>query len=316
MRIVLGLTALILSLGSAAAAELTCSPLRIIVPYPAGGATDVAARLVGERFETQLKKSVVVENRPGATGNIGTVAVIQARPDGCTLLVNAAVIATFPASFARLNYDPLKDLVPVGGIGETPTLIVTAAANPAKDVKGLVDAGKAASLNFSTAGYGLLQHLAVEEIAQRTGAKFTHVAYKGGAQAVTDLVAGRVDFGSFAAGSVLPLVADGKLKALGVVQDKRTSLAPEVSTLAEQGLPNLPAGVHFMLYAPAGTPGDVVALLSAELRKVTSDPVLKERFQKIAFDPTPTTSEEMTAVMRRTGDVWVPVIQRLGIRLD
>jgi tripartite-type tricarboxylate transporter receptor subunit TctC len=316
MRVLLGLTALIMSLGAAAAAELDCAPLRIVVPYSAGGATDVAARLVAERFERQLKKSVVVENRPGATGNIGTVAVTQARPDGCTLLVNAAVIATFPASFARLAYDPLKDLIPIGGIGETPTLVVTAAANPAKDVKGLVDAGKAGNLNFSTAGYGLLQHLAIEEIAQRTGAKFTHVAYKGGAQAVTDLVAGRVEFGSFAAGSVLPLVRDGKLKALGVIQEKRTSLAPEVRTLAEQGLPNLPAGVHFMLYAPAGTPGDVVATLSGELRKITGDPGLKERFQKIAFDPTPTTSEDMTAVMRRTGEVWIPVIKRLGIRLD
>ena len=317
MRVLAGLTLVWLSAGAAGAAELACAPLRMIVPYPAGGATDVAARLVGERLEAQLKKSVIVENRAGATGNIGTIAVVQAKPDGCTLLVNAAVIATFPASFARLGYDPLKDLVPIGGIGETPTLIVTAAANPAKDVKGLVEAGKSGpGLNFSTAGYGLLQHLAIEEIAQRTGTKFTHVAYKGGAQAVTDLVAGRVDFGSFAAGSVLPLVRDGKLKSLGVVQDKRTGLAPEVPTLAEQGLPNLPAGVHFMLCAPAGTPADVVAMLSGELRKITGDPALKERFHRIAFDPTPTTSEEMTAVMRRTGEAWTPVIQRLGVKLD
>src|SRR5687767_8693117 len=297
MRVLAGLTLVWLSAGAAGAAELACAPMRMIVPYPAGGATDVAARLVGERLEAQLKKSVIVENRAGATGNIGTIAVVQAKPDGCTLLVNAAVIATFPASFARLGYDPRKALVPIGGIGETATLIVTAAANAAKDVKGLVEAGKSGpGLNFSTAGYGLLQHLAIEEIAQRTGTKFTHVAYKGGAQAVTDLVAGRVDFGSFAAGSVLPLVRDGKLKSLGVVQDKRTGLAPEVPTLAEQGLPNLPAGVHFMLYAPAGTPADVVAMLSGELRKITGDPALKERFHRIAFDPTPTTSEEMTAV--------------------
>jgi tripartite-type tricarboxylate transporter receptor subunit TctC len=317
MRILAGFAALLVSTLGAPAQDLPCAPLRIVVPYPAGGATDVAARLVAERFEIQLKKSVVVENRPGATGNIGTVAVAQAKPDGCTLLVNAAVIATFPYSFTKLGYDPLKDLAPVGGIGETPTLIITAAANPAKDVKDLVEAGKAgAGLNFSTAGYGLLQHLAIEEIAQRTGAKFTHVAYKGGAQAVTDLVAARVDFGSFAAGSVLPLVRDGKLKALGVIQDRRTGLAPEVPTLAEQGLPNLPAGVHFMLYAPAGTPKPVVDHLSGELRRITGDPALKERFFRIGFDPTPTTAGETAAIMRRTGEVWAPVIKRLNIRLD
>ena len=149
-------------------------------------------------------------------GNIGTAAVAAAPADGCTLLNNAAVIATFTASFAKLGYDPIADLMPIGGIGITPTLLITASSNPVNDLKGLIAASKSKpdGLNFSTAGYGLLQHLAVEEIASRSGGKFTHVAYKGGAQAVTDLIAGRVDLGSFAAGSVLPLVKEGKLKAL------------------------------------------------------------------------------------------------------
>jgi tripartite-type tricarboxylate transporter receptor subunit TctC len=304
-------------LASNAFADFNCAQVRLIVPYPPGGATDVAARLVAERLEPALKKPVVIENRAGATGNIGTVAVIGSPPDGCTLLINAAVIATFTASFSKLPYDPIKDLVPVGGIGITPTLLVTASANPANDIKGLVAWAKSKDgLNFSTAGYGLLQHLAVEEMGQRLNAKFVHVVYKGGAQASTDLVAARVDFGSFAAGSVLPLVKDGKLKAIGVIQDKRSALVPDVPTIAEQGAPPLNAGVHFMVFAPAATPKDVVAMLSAELRKVVGDPALKERFINIGFDPTPTTSEEMIAVMRKTGEDWAPVIKRLNIKLD
>jgi len=305
-------------LASQALADYNCAQVRLVVPYPAGGATDVAARLVAERLEPALKKSVVIENRAGATGNIGTVAVIGSPPDGCTLLINAAVIATFPVSFSKLTYDPIKDLVPIGGIGITPTLLVTASVNPANDLKGLVQwsKDKPDGLTFSTAGYGLLQHLAVEEMGQRLNAKFVHVVYKGGAQASTDLITARVDFGSFAAGSVLPLVKDGKLKVVAVIQDKRSGLVPSAPTVAEQGLPGLNAGVHFLLFAPAATPKDVVSMLSAELRKIVGDPALKERFINIGFDPTPTSSEDMIAIMRKTGADWAPVIKRLNIKLD
>src|SRR5262249_32209473 len=165
---------------SAFAADYDCPQVKLVVPYPAGGATDVGARLFGERLEAALKRSVIIETRPGATGNIGTVAVINSKPDGCTLLVNAAVIATFTASFNKLNYDPINDLIPVGAIGLTPTLLIAAPSLAANDIKSLVQLSKdrPQGLNFSTAGYGLLQHLAVEEIAQRTGAKFTHIVYK------------------------------------------------------------------------------------------------------------------------------------------
>jgi tripartite-type tricarboxylate transporter receptor subunit TctC len=256
------------------AADFDCPRVTMIVPYPAGGAADVAGRLIAERLEPLLKRSVVIENRAGATGNIGTAAVVNARPDGCTLLVNAAVIATFPASFSKLGYDPVKDLAPIGGIGVTPTLLVAAKSVPADNLKGLVELSKQKpdGLSFSTAGYGLLQHLAVEEMAQRAAAKFVHVVYKGGAQASTDLLTARVEFGSFAAGSVIQFVKTGQLKPLGVIQETRSALVPDVPTTAEQGLPRLDAGVHFMLYAPAATPAEVVSLLNTELNKVVGDP--------------------------------------------
>ena len=318
MRIFGALLVLLFGAGGALAAELNCQQIRLITPYPPGGAADVASRLLAERLEPALKKPIIIENRPGATGNIGTAAVAAAPADGCTLLNNAAVIATFTASFAKLGYDPIADLMPIGGIGITPTLLITASSNPVNDLKGLIAASKSKpdGLNFSTAGYGLLQHLAVEEIASRSGGKFTHVAYKGGAQAVTDLIAGRVDLGSFAAGSVLPLVKEGKLKALAVVSETRSALVPNVATVAEQGMPGLNAGVHFMLYAPAKTPKDIVDLLSGELRKIVGDPAMKERFINIGFDPMPASSAEMAAVMKKTGEDWSPLIRRLDIKLD
>lgn len=319
MRILTTAVALALTMGTAAAQELPCSQVRLIVPYPAGGATDVATRVVAERLDAAMKKPFIVENRGGAAGNIGTMQAIKSTPDGCTLLVNATVIATFPTSFSKLPYDPFKDLVPVGGIGVTPSLIVAAASVPAKDIKGLVEWSKSkpGGLNYSTAGYGLQQHLATEEIAQRTGAKFTHVAYKGGGTAMTDLIAARLDFGTFLAGTTKPLIADGKLRGIAIVSDKRSPLVPEIPTTAEQGLPGMNShGVHFNLFAPPGTPAPVVAQLGGALHKVISDPTLKQRFVAIGFDATPLTGAEVAAIMKRTADDLSPVIKRLGIKLD
>ena len=318
MRINLAALGLLLTASAASAQDLPCSSLRLVVPYPAGGATDVAARLLAERLEPALKKTVVIENRAGATGNIGTVAVVQSPPDGCTLLVNAASIATFTVSFSRLGYDPFKDLTPVGGVGLTPTMLVTAAANPPNDLKALIEWGKSKpdGLTLSTAGYGLIQHLAAEEIGRRSGVKLTHILYRGGAPAMTDLITGRVDLGSFAAGTMLPLIKEKQLKAVAVIAPKRSALLPDVPTTDEQGLTGINSGVQFMVLAPGATPKPVIEYLSAELRKVVGDPSLKERFAAIGFEPTPSSSEEMAAIMRKTAEDWTPVIRRLNIKLD
>jgi tripartite-type tricarboxylate transporter receptor subunit TctC len=288
------------------------------VPYPAGGATDVAARLIAERLEPALKKTIVIENRAGATGNIGTVVVAQSAPDGCTLLVNAASIATFTVSFSRPGYDPLKDLIPVGGIGVTPTMLVTATANPPNDLKTLIAWGKSKpdGLTLSSAGYGLIQHLAAEEIGRRSGIKLTHIVYRGGAPAMTDLITGRVDLGSFAAGTMLPLLKEKQLKALAVIAPKRSALVPDVPTTDEQGLTGINSNVQFMVLAPGATPKPVIDHLSAALRKVVGDPALKERFAAIGFEPTPSSSEEMAAIMRKTAEDWIPVIRQLNIKMD
>jgi tripartite-type tricarboxylate transporter receptor subunit TctC len=305
--------------GSASAQDYPCAQVKLVVPYPAGGATDVATRVVAERLEAVFKKTFFVENRGGATGNIGTVAVVSAPPDGCTLLINATVIATFPTSFSKLPYDPFKDLAPVGGLGVTPTLIVAATSVQANDIKGLVAWSKTKpdGLSYSTAGYGLQQHLATEEIAQRLGAKFTHVAYRGGGTAMNDLVAARLDFGGFLAGTTKSLIAGGQLKGLAIVADKRSELVPAIPSTAEQGLPGMNShGVHFMMFAPAATPKPLIATLSTELRKIIAEPSLKQRFAGIGFDPTPLTADEVAAAMRKTEADLAPTVKRLNIKLD
>lgn len=318
MRSTILMLASLLGSAPALAADYNCAQVKLIVPYGAAGAADVATRVVAERLEPALKKSIVIENRPGATGNIGTLAAINSAPDGCTLLVNSSVIATFPYSFAKLGYDPFKDLVPVGGIGVTPNVLVAARSVPARDLPGLVRLAKErpAGLNYSTSGYGLPQHLIVEEIARRTGGKFVQIAYKSPPAMITDLISGRLDFGSLLAGTTKGLIQERQLNALTVVQDSRSSLLPDVPTTAEQGFPGLNSSVHFMLFAPAGTPGAIVSLLDGELQKIMSEPGVKERFLGIGYEATPMSSQQATRAMRETGEAFAPVIRRLNLNLQ
>jgi tripartite-type tricarboxylate transporter receptor subunit TctC len=318
MRIGAAFAVLIASTGLAHATDYACAPARIIVPFPPGGSNDVAARILAERLGALLKQTFIVESRPGATGNIGTMAAVNAPPDGCTLLVNGAVIATFPASFAELRYDPLKDLVPIGGIGNSPTVIVTGTVSKAKTAKELIawSKEKSGGLTYSTAGYGLLQHLATEEIAQRTGAKFVHVAYKGGPESATDIITGRLDFGSLSAGSIVQFLENGQLRPLAVIQNKRTALAPEIPTIVEAGLAPLDANVLYMLFAPRGTPKTTVQLLSDTLEQVIRDPAVQARLMHGGFEPTPINASDAADIMRETAQTWAPVIKRLNIRLE
>ncbi len=310
-------SAFIVSTAAGMAAELKCSRIRLVVPYAAGGATDAASRLVQEGLEATLQIPVIVETRAGATGNIGTAYVAQSPGDGCTLVVNGAVIATFPDSFTKLAYDPLKDLVAVGGLGVTPTVVVTA-NKEINNIKDLIawSQKKPDGLSYGSAGYGLLQHLAIEELADRNKARLVHVPYRGGGDANTDLMTGRLDFGSFAAGSVVSLTDDGRVKIIGVAQPKRSDLIPDVPSFAEQGYPDINAGVYFMIFAPSSTPKEIVDTLSTALIKVVADPALKKRFASIGFDPTPLSSEAVNEIVQKTGAEWKPVIKRLGIKLD
>ncbi len=302
----------------AAAAGFDCDKIRVIVPYGVGGATDIATRAVANALQGELNKTLVIENRPGATGNIGTLDVVNAPPDGCTLLVNSPMIATFPVSFPHLSYDPFKTLVPIGGLGATPNVLVAGMASPVHDLKELIALGQSrpGGLTFATSGYGLSQHLVVEQLAQRTGAKFILVPYKSAAMIVEDVIAGRIDFASLLAGTTKPMIDNKQLSALVLVQDNRSSLLPDVPTSAEQGYPGLLGAVHFVMYAPAATPKPTVALLDAALRKVVAEPGLGETLRRIGFEPTPVTSAQITEEMHQVDASFSPIIKSLNIHLE
>lgn len=314
IRILTAFAALVAA-GTATAAELDCSQVRIIVPYSAGGATDVVTRLAADGLSRRLDMNVIVEPRPGAGGNLGTREVANAEPDGCTLLVNGNQMATMTVSYANLGYDPFEDLVAIGNVGLSPTFIVSSVPE-LNSLEDLIEMAKKEPVGYGTPGLGLLQHLAMEEIAHRTGAKLNHIPYSGGSQALADLTTGRLQVGSFAAGSALPPVRDGRLKLLAAAQEKRSSFAPDVPSAAEQGVENLNAGIYFMLFAPGGTPDETVSFISEALAEVVADPALAERYQEIGFEPIVTTPEESAAIMKRTAEQWNPVIERLGIKFD
>jgi tripartite-type tricarboxylate transporter receptor subunit TctC len=315
MRLAMTIAAVCLGSFSAFAEAPPCPTIKIIVPYSAGGASDQTGRLVAESLGPALKKTVVIENRVGATGNIGTKIVTKSAPDGCTLLINVAAIRSYKFIFADLGYDPDKDLVPIGGIGKSPSLILTSGASPLKNLKDLVALAKEkGSLSYATAGFGLSPHLAVEELARVTGAKFVSVFYRGAPDFMGDLITQRVTFGSTAAANSMPLVRDGKLKALAVMQRERSPLAPNVASSAEQGMSSLDGSSHFMLFAPANTPEGTVATLSAALKTIVSAPATQARLHELGFDPSPLDSREALDVVLRTGRDLKPVIKALNLK--
>ena len=318
MRIVLGCVLVSFVAVAAHAEDLKCTQIRLIAPFGAGGAADVATRVLGQRLETVLKKTVVVENRAGATGNIGTVMVATSEPDGCTLLVNGTVIATFPTSFAKLGYDPFKDLVPVGSLAETPNVLVGGPELPANNLAGLIKLAKEkpGGINYGTAGYGLQQHLVVEVLAKKADAKFVQISYKSSPAVATDVIANRLEFGSLLIGTTKALIEDKQMKGLAVVQDKRSALLPDVPSTAEQGFPGIIGATHFVVFAPGATPKPIVATLEAAVRQIVSDPAVAEKFAAIGFEAKPMSSAEVTQEMHRVGDAFIPIIKELGLKLE
>jgi tripartite-type tricarboxylate transporter receptor subunit TctC len=314
IRIGTALAAVCLGSVSALAGAPPCPQIKIIVPFSAGGASDLTARIVAEPLGKALSRTIVIENKVGATGNIGTAVVAKSPPDGCTIGVNTAAIRSYKYVFADLGYDPEKDLVPIGGVGKSPSLILTSASSPLKDLKDLVALSKEkGGLSYATAGLGLTPHLAVEALARVSGAKFISVFYRGAPDFMSDLMTGRVTFGSTAAANSMPLVREGKLKALAVMQAERSPLAPNVPSSAEQGFSPLDGSSHFMLFAPANTPKATVDTLSTELKKIVSDTATQARLHDLGFDPSPLDSQQALEAVSKLGHDLEPVVKALNL---
>lgn len=274
--------------GLATAQTWPSRPITIVVSFGAGGTADILARMIGDELSTALGQPVVIENRPGAGGNLGAQMVARAAPDGYTLLVSGSPTHSVgPHLFKNLSYDPMKDVPPVAMIAMAPNLLVVNAELPVKSVKELVQLArdKPGQLTFSSAGIATSGYLAAEMLKTTAKLDMSHVPYKSGPEAVTGVLAGNVSFIFFTVPSLLPQVNAGKLRALAITGANRSALVPDVPTVAESGFSDYEVQAWFALFAPRGTPEPVVKRLETEIEKILKRPDIKEKMAKLGAEP-------------------------------
>lgn len=293
-------------------------PLRAIVPFAAGSSTDIVPRVVFEQLALQLGQPIVVENRTGAGGTIGTALVAKAEPDGYTVLVHGSAHTIAPSVYPKLSYDPARDFAAVVPLGISAQVMVVSPAKGLKTVADLVVAAKAkpGTFNFSSVGIGTATHLAAERFRTSAGVDAVHVPFKGGAEAMSETVAGRVEFFFGPVGLVLPHVRDGRLVALVVNGPKRAAALPDVPTTMEAGFANAEYPIWYGLFFPAKTPRDIVNRLHRETSKALQGPKLRERLATLAVDPMVMTPEGFDAHVHKEIAINAALIKALGIKLD
>ncbi len=294
-------------------------PVRIIVPYPAGGSGDIVARVIAQKMSDGLGQQVTVDNRPGANGNIGTDAVAKSPPDGYTLLLATDIqFAISPALGAKLPYDPARDFEPVSLVAFVELILVAHPSLPANSVQELVALAKSqpGRINYASTGPGSTHHLSIELLKSRGGFDLTHVPYKGAGQALPDLISGQVQLMQLGIPQTLPHLKAGRVKALGVGAAKRLAVLPEVPTVAEQGFPGYEANNSWNLFAPAGTAREIVARLHAEVVRVVALADVRDRFAATGLEPVGSTPEQLAARMREDRAKWSRVIKEAGIKIE
>ena len=294
-------------------------PVKWIVPFPPAGAMDVIARTLGEHMGRSLGQTFVIENRPGAGGNIGADAVAKSAPDGYTMMIVANGMAVNKFLYGKLTYDPVKDFAPVSLVAVVPNVLVTNAAHSkAKTVADVIAQAKAqpGKVTYASAGNGTSIHLAGELFASMAQVDMLHVPYKGSGPAVTDLIGGQVDVMFDSVTSALPHIRSGKLRAIAVTTPKRSSALPGVPTIAEAGLPGYDLSPWFAVHMPAGTPRPVVAKINAALVEAMKLPDVKARFAAIGAEPIGSTPEQLATHLEAEMAKWGKIIQARGIRAD
>jgi tripartite-type tricarboxylate transporter receptor subunit TctC len=289
--------------------------IRLIIPLTPGSGADIAGRIIGQRLNEHWKQPVIVENRPGAGGQIGTAAVIKSEPDGHTLLVQSSSHSANPAIYKSLPYDPLKDLADVAILGKTPYVMVTAASGPYKNLKALIAAAKAkpGEIPFASAGVGTSTHLAAEYVIALAGLKMIHVPFKGSPDAMQDVLGGRSSFYMAPINAGMNLVKDGKLTGLGVSTKARAEVLPDVPTISEQGLYDYDMTLWFGMWAPSGTPVPVVQKLNAAINAIVLEPVVKEQFEKLGIQPAPMKTEDFAKFVRSEMEVYKKIVEHAHI---
>ncbi|HSN20440.1 MAG TPA: tripartite tricarboxylate transporter substrate binding protein [Usitatibacter sp.] len=292
-------------------------PLHIVVPFAPGGAVDTVARIVGAQLSEQVGQPVIVENKPGGQANIGAEAVARSAPDGYTMLLGANGLATNP-TLMHMSFEPLKAFAAVARVGYAPLVLVVPEKSPAKTVGELVAYIKAhpGKTNYGSAAVGGSGHLASELFKMKSATDSQHVPYKGGAPALTDLIAGRLDYMLINPLEAAPHVKAGKLRALAVSSSKRIASLPDVPTFAEAGMKDFQASVWWGFVVPAATPKDVVARLDKEVLKALEQPEVKSRLERLGAVVDPQDSQAFGAFLRSETQTWAEVIRKAGIKAE
>jgi tripartite-type tricarboxylate transporter receptor subunit TctC len=292
--------------------------ITILVPQTPGGANDVIGRTLAQKLAGAVGAPVIVENKPGAGGNVGTTYVARQPKDGYTLLLNAQSVQTInPFLYRNISFDPVKDFEPIMVVGVAPYLLVVNPSLPVRNLSELVALAKAqpGKINYASSGNGTLNHLLGEMLKVAAGVDMVHVPYRGVAPAASDVVAGQVPvtFGSFP--GLMPFVRTGQLRALAVCTEKRTQLAPDLPTMAET-IPGLFANAWYGLFAPAGTPREIIARVHSEISKALDGADMKERFAGLGVEPAPSTPEQLASLIREDLVRWGKIVKESGARLD
>jgi len=293
-------------------------PMHIVVTFTPGGAPDILARLIGDKLSVAWNQSVLIDNKPGAGGNTGADSVAKAAPDGLTIVVGTVgTHAINGALYAKMPYDMVKDFAPVTLLATTPNLLVVNNDVPAKTLAEFIALGKReGKMTFASSGSGTSIHVSGELFKTMTGIDMTHIPYKGRATAIPDLLGGRVTMMFDNMPSSLPLVKEGKLRALGVTSLKRSPAAPEIPTLAEQGLPGFEAVSWFALFAPAGTPRPLIDRLQGEVKKILAAPDVAGKLAEAGLDAVGSTPDELAAYQRAEIAKWAKVVRDSGAKVE
>ena len=293
-------------------------PLKLVVPYPAGGNADNTARLLATQLGQRLGQQVVVDNRPGGSGTIGAAAVAKAPADGYTLLLDATAFTVNPSLFPKLPFDAAKDFAPISLVLQVPLLMVVPANSPFQSVADVAKAARArpGHLTYASAGNGGAQHLAGELFKQGQKVAITHIPYRGGAPALTDLIGGQVNLMFSATTASGPFVKSGKLRALAISSPRRVEGWESVPTVAESGVPGFQVSEWNGLFAPAGTPRPVLERLEAEARAIVTSPEMKKRFAELGVQGVGSSAQEFSSFLKAETTKWAEVIRTSGIRMD
>jgi tripartite-type tricarboxylate transporter receptor subunit TctC len=307
-----------LTISVALAQTYPAQPIKLIVGFTPGTGIDIIARSVGQKLQERLGQPVVVENKAGASGNIGTEFVAHAKPDGYTLLVTVNTLVMNPALYKALPFDPVKDFAPISVAAWGSLLLAVAPGAKIDSAAQLVQAAKAnpGKLNYGSPGIGTPHHLAMELFKNVTGADITHVPYKGTAGAITDLLGGQINVMFVPIHVALPHVKSGKLKALALGSAKRHPTAPELATLTELGIPGVEVDMWYGFLAPQGTPRDIIAKLNAELKTILALPDIQTSFATLGLDPATSTPEEFQTMIERDAVKWARVVQQARISAE